>query len=165
MRLTPRVAGFRSEYPAGFKLECMAGFVGTRNAAKQGFLAQAAGLLFPIDWPEPFGLVMIEAMACGTPVIAYRSGSVPEVIDDGVTGFIVDSEGEAVDAVNQLGRLDRRKVRKRFEERFSALRMARAYECHYRQLIDGTSIERLTTTLGVVGDPHGRPITVMKPSE
>ena len=97
------------------------------------FLAQAAALLFPIDWPEPFGLVMIEAMACGTPVIAYRSGSVPEVIDDGVTGFIVESEEEAVDAVNQLARLDRRKVRKRFEERFSAHRMARAYESHYRQ--------------------------------
>jgi glycogen synthase len=104
-------------------------------------------LLFPIDWPEPFGLVMIEAMACGTPVIAYRSGSVPEVIDDGVTGFIVESEEEAVDAVNQLARLDRRKVRECFEERFSARRMARAYESHYRQLLDGPRIERLTPTL------------------
>jgi glycosyltransferase involved in cell wall biosynthesis len=117
------------------------------DATKQPFLAQAAALLFPIDWPEPFGLVMIEAMACGTPVIAYRSGSVPEVIDDGVTGFIVESEEEAVDAVNQLARLDRRKVRERFEERFSARRMARAYESHYRQLVDGTRIERLTPTL------------------
>jgi glycosyltransferase involved in cell wall biosynthesis len=96
------------------------------DASKQPFLAQAAALLFPIDWPEPFGLVMIEAMACGTPVIAYRSGSVPEVIDDGLTGFIVESEEEAVDAVNRLARLDRRKVRERFEERFSAHRMARA---------------------------------------
>jgi len=130
------------------------------DATKQGFLAQAAALLFPIDWPEPFGLVMIEAMACGTPVIAYRSGSVPEVIDDGVTGFIVESEEEAVDAVNKLARLDRRKVRERFEERFSAHRMARAYESHYRQLIDG-SIERLTPTLGALGDPqgHGCPIS------
>ena len=107
------------------------------DASKQPFLAQASALLFPIDWPEPFGLVMIEAMACGTPVIAYRSGSVPEVIDDGLTGFIVESEEEAVDAVNRLARLDRRKVRERFEERFSAQRMARAYESHYRQLVDG----------------------------
>jgi glycosyltransferase involved in cell wall biosynthesis len=66
--------------------------------------------LFPIDWPEPFGLVMIEAMACGTPVIAYRSGSVPEVVEDGVTGFIVENEEEAVAAVGQLGRLDRRTI-------------------------------------------------------
>jgi glycosyltransferase involved in cell wall biosynthesis len=130
------------------------------DATKQGFLAQAAALLFPIDWPEPFGLVMIEAMACGTPVIAYRSGSVPEVIEEGVTGFIVDSEEEAVDAVNKLARLDRRKVRERFEERFSAHRMARAYESHYRKLIDG-SIERLTPTLNAFGGPqgHGCPIS------
>jgi glycosyltransferase involved in cell wall biosynthesis len=107
------------------------------DATKQPFLAQAAALLFPIDWPEPFGLVMIEAMACGTPVIAFRSGSVPEVIDDGVTGFIVESEEEAVEAVNRLARLDRREVRARFEERFSAHRMARAYESHYRKLING----------------------------
>jgi glycosyltransferase involved in cell wall biosynthesis len=90
------------------------------EAKKQPFLAGAAALLFPIDWPEPFGLVMIEAMACGTPVIAYRSGSVPEVVEDGVTGFIVDNEEQAVRAVGDLGRLDRRKVRARFEERFSA---------------------------------------------
>jgi glycosyltransferase involved in cell wall biosynthesis len=109
------------------------------DASKQPFLAQASALLFPIDWPEPFGLVMIEAMACGTPVIAYRSGSVPEVIDDGLTGFIVESEEEAVEAVKRLARLDRRKVRERFEERFTAHRMARAYESHYRQLIDGAA--------------------------
>jgi glycosyltransferase involved in cell wall biosynthesis len=102
---------------------------------KQPFLAQAAALLFPIDWPEPFGLVMIEAMACGTPVIAYRSGSVPEVVDHGVTGFIVDSEEEALKAVSELTRLDRRKVRARFEERFTASRMARAYEIQYRRLV------------------------------
>jgi glycosyltransferase involved in cell wall biosynthesis len=71
---------------------------------KQPFVAGAAMLLFPINWPEPFGLVMIEAMACGTPVIAYRSGSVPEVIEDGVTGFIVDNEEQAIRAVNELGR-------------------------------------------------------------
>ena len=102
---------------------------------KQPFLAGAAALLFPIDWPEPFGLVMIEAMACGTPVIAYRSGSVPEVVEDGVTGFIVDGEEQAIAAVNQVGRLDRRLVRARFEARFAASRMARAYEGRYRELM------------------------------
>lgn len=105
------------------------------DVKKQPFLANAAALLFPIDWPEPFGLVMIEGMACGTPVIAYRSGSVPEVIDDGVTGFIVDGEQQAIDAVHELSRLDRRKVRARFEERFVASRMARDYEGLYRRLI------------------------------
>jgi glycosyltransferase involved in cell wall biosynthesis len=94
-------------------------------------------VLFPIDWREPFGRVMIEAMACGTPVIAYRSGSVPEVVDDGVTGFIVDSEAEAVSAVREVARLDRRQVRARFEQRFSAHRMAREYEGQYRKLIAG----------------------------
>lgn len=105
------------------------------DAKKQPFLANAAALLFPIDWPEPFGLVMIEAMACGTPVIAYRSGSVPEVVDDGVTGFIVDGEQQAIEAVKQVIRLDRRKVRARFEERFAAIRMAREYENRYRELV------------------------------
>lgn len=105
------------------------------DARKQPFLAEATALLFPIDWPEPFGLVMIEAMACGTPVIAYRSGSVPEVVDDGVTGFIVDCEEEAVSAMSEVARLDRRKVRARFEQRFSAHRMAREYESQYRKLI------------------------------
>ena len=106
------------------------------DGAKQEFLAGAAALLFPIDWPEPFGLVMIEAMACGTPVIAFRSGSVPEVIDDGVTGFIVESEEEAVEAVrNRLPKLDRRKVRAGFERRFTARRMAEDYVRHYQQLV------------------------------
>ncbi|MCK1742320.1 glycosyltransferase family 4 protein [Bradyrhizobium sp. 139] len=104
------------------------------EARKQPFLAGAAALLFPIDWPEPFGLVMIEAMACGTPVIAYRSGSVPEVVEDGVTGFIVENEKQAIVAVNELALLDRRKIRSRFEERFSAHRMAREYESLYRKL-------------------------------
>ena len=104
------------------------------DVRKQPFLAGAAALLFPIDWPEPFGLVMIEAIACGTPVIAYRSGSVPEVIEDGVTGFIVDGEEQAIEAVREAGRLDRRKVRARFEERFVASRMAKEYEARYREL-------------------------------
>ena len=102
---------------------------------KQPFLADAEALLFPIDWPEPFGLVMIEAMACGTPVVAYRRGSVPEVVDDGVTGFIVENADEAVAAVSEVARLDRRAIRRRFEKRFSARRMARAYEGRYRKLI------------------------------
>ncbi|MGY3533921.1 glycosyltransferase involved in cell wall biosynthesis [Bradyrhizobium embrapense] len=102
---------------------------------KQPFLAGAAALLFPIKWPEPFGLVMIEAMACGTPVIAYRSGSVPEVVEDGVTGFIVDSEEQAIEAIKEAVRLDRRTVRARFEDRFVASRMAREYESRYRELV------------------------------
>ena len=105
------------------------------DVRKQPFLAGAAALLFPIDWPEPFGLVMIEAMACGTPVIAYRSGSVPEVVEDGVTGFIVDDEEQAIEAVKEAGRLDRSTIRARFEERFAASRMARQYEETYRALV------------------------------
>ncbi|RZN16226.1 glycosyltransferase family 4 protein [Bradyrhizobium sp. Leo121] len=104
------------------------------DETKQKFLASASALLFPIDWPEPFGLVMIEAMACGTPVIAFRSGSVPEVIDDGITGFVVDGEAEAIEAIGRLGELDRRKVRARFEERFTSERMAKEYLRHYEAL-------------------------------
>jgi glycosyltransferase involved in cell wall biosynthesis len=105
------------------------------DAAKQKFLADASALLFPIDWPEPFGLVMIEAMACGTPVIAFRSGSVAEVVDDGVTGFVVDGEAEAVQAVRRLGELDRRQIRAHFEQRFTATRMAEEYLSHYEMLV------------------------------
>jgi len=105
------------------------------DKTKQQFLAAATALLFPIDWPEPFGLVMIEAMACGTPVIAFRSGSVPEVIDHGVTGFIVEDEDGAIAAVRRLAELDRRTVRARFEERFSAQRMARDYVRSYEMLL------------------------------
>ena len=94
---------------------------------KSEFLGGAEALLFPIQWPEPFGLVMIEAMACGTPVVGYRHGSAVEVIDDGVTGFLVDSEDEAVAAVARAATLDRREVRRRFARRFSATAMARGY--------------------------------------
>jgi glycosyltransferase involved in cell wall biosynthesis len=94
---------------------------------KSAFLGGAAALLFPIDWPEPFGLVMIEAMACGTPVVAYDCGSTPEVIDDGVTGFIVGGEDQAVAAVPLARKLDRRAIRRRFDRRFSATVMARGY--------------------------------------
>ena len=101
---------------------------------KPALLGNAAALLFPIDWPEPFGLAMIEAMSCGTPVIAWPHGSVPEIVEHGVTGYIVSSVAEAVSAVNALGRLDRAEVRLRFEERFSASRMARDYLAVYRTL-------------------------------
>jgi len=101
---------------------------------KPGFLGNAGALLFLIDWPEPFGLAMIEAMSCGTPVIAARRGAVPEIVEDGVTGFIVDSIDEAVAAVPRALALDRRRVRARFEERFSAERMARDYLSVYRAL-------------------------------
>jgi glycosyltransferase involved in cell wall biosynthesis len=101
---------------------------------KPAFLSGAHALLFPIDWPEPFGLVMIEAMACGTPVVAYRSGSVPEVIDDGLTGFIVSDEDAAVKAVERIGELDRAKVRATFDRRWTARRMAEDYLGVYKQL-------------------------------
>ncbi|HEX9448020.1 MAG TPA: glycosyltransferase family 4 protein [Dongiaceae bacterium] len=101
---------------------------------KPDFLSGAIGLLVPIDWSEPFGLVMIEAMACGTPVIAYNRGSVPEVVDDGVTGFVVKDEAEAVAAVGRLGSLSRSKVRKQFEARFTARRMALDYIAVYDEL-------------------------------
>src|SRR3954466_11367343 len=104
------------------------------DKTKEQFLSGAAALLFPNDWPGPFGLVMIEAMACGTPVIAFRSGSVPEVIDNGVTGFIVEDEDDAVAAIRRLSELDRFKVRARFEERFSATRMADDYVRNYEKL-------------------------------
>jgi hypothetical protein len=101
---------------------------------KPAFLSGAVGLLMPIDWPEPFGLVMIEAMSCGTPVIAFNRGSVPEVIEDGLTGFIVEDEAAAIAAVGCLDRLDRATVRARFEQRFTARRMAEDYLATYSRL-------------------------------
>jgi glycosyltransferase involved in cell wall biosynthesis len=101
---------------------------------KPAFLGNASALLFPIDWPEPFGLAMIEAMSCGTPVIAWPNGSVPEIVEHGVTGLIVNSIEEAVAAVHEAPRLDRAQVRRRFEERFSAARMARDYLSVYRSI-------------------------------
>jgi glycosyltransferase involved in cell wall biosynthesis len=101
---------------------------------KQDFLGNASALLFPIRWPEPFGLVMIEAMACGTPVIAFNCGSVPEVMEDGLTGFVVENVKEAAAAVERLDLLFRPSIRSRFEERFSARAMTREYLRIYRQL-------------------------------
>ncbi len=109
---------------------------------KSDFLSGAIALLLPISWPEPFGLVMIEAMACGTPVIAFDAGSVREIVEDGVTGFIVTNEAEAVAALEKLPRLDRKRIRCRFEERFTARRMAQDYLATYRTLAE-THMPRL----------------------
>jgi glycosyltransferase involved in cell wall biosynthesis len=110
-------------------------FIGEiREDQKQQFLGDAAGLLFPIAWREPFGLVMIEAMACGTPVIAFENGSVPEVLEEGVTGFIVQSEEQAADAVKQIGVLNRERIRAEFDRRFTAHRMAQNYLNLYARL-------------------------------
>jgi glycosyltransferase involved in cell wall biosynthesis len=114
---------------------------------KSAFLSGATALLVPIDWPEPFGLVMIEAMACGTPVIAFNRGSVPEIIEDGLTGFIVEDEAGAIGAVDRLSLLSRRAIRERFEQRFTARRMALDYLAVYRELMEGQ-----TPKLRVVSD-------------
>jgi glycosyltransferase involved in cell wall biosynthesis len=111
-------------------------FVGEVNEGqKQDFLGNAIALLFPIDWPEPFGLVMIEAMACGTPIIAWRRGSVPEIVEDGVTGFIVESEDEAIDAIERVPDLNRRQVRAAFERRFTARHMAELYRQSFQRVL------------------------------
>jgi len=121
-------------------------FIGEINdAQKPDFLSGAHALLFPIDWPEPFGLVMIEAMACGTPVVAFNRGSVPEVMDDGISGFIVEDEAAAIAAIGRLGELDRARVRQQFERRFTARRMAEDYVEAYEMLIE-------TPKLRAVGD-------------
>jgi glycosyltransferase involved in cell wall biosynthesis len=107
------------------------------DSEKSTFLGNAAAVLFPIDWPEPFGLVMIEAMACGTPVVAWRCGAVPEIVDDGVTGFIVTSEDEALSAVERASSLDRSEIRRAFERRFTSKVMARNYLALYWSLAHG----------------------------
>jgi len=138
-------------------------FIGEiREDQKQEFLGNAAGLLFPIAWREPFGLVMIEAMACGTPVIAFENGSVPEVLEDAVTGFIVHSEDQAVEAVQRIGTLDRARIRGEFERRFTAQRMAQNYLKLYESLVQAQRVPALV--IRTVGDellarslvPHGR---------
>ena len=109
------------------------------ESQKSDFLGHARALLFPIDWPEPFGLVMIEALACGVPVVAFRGGSVPEIIEDGVTGYVVDSLEEAIEATRAVHQLDRRTCRATFERRFSAARMAAQYVQLYSRLARSTS--------------------------
>jgi glycosyltransferase involved in cell wall biosynthesis len=116
---------------------------------KSAFLSGAIALLVPIDWPEPFGLVMIEALACGTPVIAYNRGSVPEIIEDGVTGFIVEDEAGAIGAVDRLAHLSRAAIRREFEQRFTARRMALDYLAVYRGLMESGA-----PRLRLVSDQH-----------
>jgi glycosyltransferase involved in cell wall biosynthesis len=122
---------------------------------KEEFLGGAMALLFPIDWPEPFGLVMIEAMACGTPVIALRRGSVPEVIRDGVSGFVVRDEDEAVAAVAKAANVDRAGCRAYFEERFTAARMAGEYLDIYRRLSEGSDEASAAMAAADDGRSHG----------
>ena len=112
------------------------------DSEKSEFLGNARALLFPIDWPEPFGLVMIEAMACGTPVIAWNRGSVPEVVEHGVTGYIVDSEEEALAALSTIEQLDRHTIRAVFERRFAARTMARSYLDLYARLQESRPLLR-----------------------
>jgi glycosyltransferase involved in cell wall biosynthesis len=106
------------------------------EAEKDEFLGGAYALLFPIDWPEPFGLAMVEAMACGTPVIAYRQGSVPEVMEEGQTGFIVNELDDAIAAARRVSELSRKRCREIFDQRFTARRMARDYLRVYQGLIE-----------------------------
>ena len=113
-------------------------FIGEISETEKGeFLGRARALLFPIDWPEPFGLVMIEALACGTPVVAFRGGSVGEVVEHGVTGFVVDDLDQAITAARQVDALDRRVCREAFDERFSATRMTDDYVQVYSRLVAG----------------------------
>jgi glycosyltransferase involved in cell wall biosynthesis len=119
------------------------------GAEKDTFLRNAAALVFPIRWPEPFGLVMVEALACGTPVLALRGGSVPEVVRDSLTGFICDTEDELVMAAGMLGELDRWRCRHEAEQRFSPAAMARAYERVYEGLIEAAGrLQVLTPRAG-----------------
>jgi glycosyltransferase involved in cell wall biosynthesis len=122
-------------------------FIGEINdQQKPAFLSGAHAVIFAIDWPEPFGLVMIESMACGTPVIAYRAGSVPEVVDDGVSGFIVSSEDEAAAALSRVDQLDRATVRATFDRRWTARRMAEDYVEVYEALAQ--PVRRLRVVAG-----------------
>jgi glycosyltransferase involved in cell wall biosynthesis len=127
---------------------------------KQEFLSGAYALLFLIDWPEPFGLAMIEAMACGTPVIAFRHGSVPEIIEEGKSGFIVDSVDQAVEAVSRAGALSRAAVRAEFDRRFTVAGMARNYVAEYRRLQSDMSAPALEDSSA----PLARPLTGATPT-
>src|SRR3984885_13128827 len=139
-------------------------FLGEINEReKTKFLGEAAALLFPVDWPEPFGLVMIEAMACGTPVLAFRCGSIPEVIDVGVTGDVVESEEEAVVALGEVLTYDRRTVRQKFDERFSATRMAKDYVSTYRRLVKTRPSGHKPHQLGINGGNGFIPLSIEKP--
>ena len=139
-------------------------FMGEINEQeKTNFLGEAGALLFPVDWPEPFGLVMIEAMACGTPVLAFRCGSVPEVIEDGVTGKVVDSENEAVAVLPEILSYDRRAVRQRFEDRFTSTRMAKDYVSTYHRLLKTRSSGARLRQLALNGGNGLAPVSMEKP--
>ncbi len=117
-------------------------FVGEiSDAEKNDFVGNAVALVCPYDWPEPFGLVLIEALACGTPVLAYRRGSIPEIIDHGVTGFVCETVEEMVEAVGQVPLLERRRCRAAFDERFTADRMARDYVALYERILEGVAVQ------------------------
>jgi glycosyltransferase involved in cell wall biosynthesis len=140
-------AYFRQEIAPLFNLPGVEYIGEIDERAKSAFLGEARALLFPIDWPEPFGLSMIEAMACGTPVLAFRCGSVPEIIDPGVTGLIVDTMDEAIRTLPAVLALDRRAVRQRFEQRFSATRMAKDYVQVYRAVLKRRSLPERTAAV------------------
>jgi glycosyltransferase involved in cell wall biosynthesis len=139
-------------------------FIGEINERdKTKFLGEAAALLFPVDWPEPFGLVMIEAMACGTPVLAFRCGSIPEIIEDGITGKVVNSELEAIAALPEILSYDRRAVRRRFEERFTAARMAKDYVGSYRQLLKTRTSGAKLRQVDLNGGNGSTPLSIEEP--
>jgi glycosyltransferase involved in cell wall biosynthesis len=139
-------------------------FVGEINEReKTKFLGEAAALLFPVDWPEPFGLVMIEAMACGTPVLAFRCGSVAEVIEGGITGKVVNSEVEAIAALPEILSYDRRAVRRRFEERFTAARMAKDYVGSYRRLLKTHTSGAKLRKVDLNGGNGSTPLSIEEP--
>jgi glycosyltransferase involved in cell wall biosynthesis len=123
---------------------------------KADFLSGALALLVTIDWPEPFGLVMIEALACGTPVVAFNRGAVPEIVEEGVTGFVVEDESGAATALKGIEQLSRQKIREQFERRFTARRMAQDYLTVYRDLIEAAEpLPRLVARLRAVRDSLG----------
>jgi glycosyltransferase involved in cell wall biosynthesis len=142
LKIAAKVDAADAEYFAGIRHlldHPLVEFIGEiDDRAKSEFLGNARATLFPIDWPEPFGLVMIESLACGTPVVAYRHGSVPEILEHGVTGFIVDDVDAAVDAAARVDEIDRRGCREVFEERYCVERMARDYVRLYRAVARAT---------------------------
>ena len=119
------------------------------DADKDEFIGNAAALVCPYDWPEPFGLVLIAALACGTPVLAYRRGSIPEIIDHGVTGFVCETLSEMVEAVGQVRRIDRRRCREAFDARFTADRMARDYVALYERIIEERMVQTAPMAQGL----------------
>ncbi len=123
------------------------------DAEKDDFIGNALALVCPYDWPEPFGLVLIEALACGTPVLAYRRGSIPEIIDDGITGFVCESLAEMAEAVERLPLIDRRRCRSAFEERFTVDRMARDYVALYERIIEESTIQT-ALKIRAIGSRH-----------